>query len=417
MLAAVRDSFDRRRSPVRVLHYSHDSYGLGHLRRTLTIAAGLHASRPDVTQLIVSGAADTLGWTLPPGVDWVKLPSAIKVGAGEYRARALDCDFGELRDLRAELLLAAARSFRPHVAVIDHVPAGLEGEALPALSYLHSVGTPLVLGLRDVVDDPALVRRSWRRQGLYRLLDELYDRILVYGAPELHEVATEYGFSPRARAKTRYVGFLGAPRPQAREVVRSRLRLSTGRFVLVTAGGGGDGFPLLRTMVDALRTEGAATRDFDVLLVAGPLMPERDRAELERMLPSGDARVRLVASLPELHDVLAAADAVVSMGGYNTTREILTYRRPAVVVPRVWPRLEQLVRAQGLARLGLVNVLHPAELTSARLLSGVREVLARGVRSVAHVPLDGVDRFADEIEELLLEHGASPVAERALAHA
>jgi predicted glycosyltransferase len=62
---------------------------------------------------------------------------------------------------------------------------------------------------------------------------------------------------------------------------------------------------------------------------------------------------------PEAMALIAGAERVVAMGGYNTTLEALSLRKPTLLVPRVRPRREQAIRAERLAALGLVDVLHP----------------------------------------------------------
>src|SRR5688500_8081967 len=188
------------RGGIRLLYYSHDSYGLGHLRRTLALAHHVRAKLPEATQLLVSGAAHTDGWSLPDGADWLKLPTVVKAGAGDYRPRSLECSIGSTVELRSDIVLAASRRFRPDFFVVDHVPDGLNGEALPALREAAASGARLVFGMRDVLDGAVLVRRDWRKAGVHALLDDLYDRIVVYGDESVYEVAAEYRFSAAAVA-------------------------------------------------------------------------------------------------------------------------------------------------------------------------------------------------------------------------
>lgn len=396
---------------LRILYYSHDSFGLGHLQRTLALAHSVRARRPDSTQLIVSGAAYTDGWALPAGADWLKLPSVVKTGSGAYRSRSLQCSFETTRELRQELVLAAARRFRPDVFVVDHAPAGLDGEALPALHHAAAAGSRLVLGLRDVLDDATLVHRAWRKARTHALLDGLYDDIVVYGDPTVYDVVGEYGFSEVAARKTQYLGYLRAPQPAPAAEVRARLGLNGDRLLLVTAGGGGDGYSLISAALDSLVQD--RLERTTALVVTGPLMGSDERmSAAERAAGYGD-RVRVVDAVTSLGDVVAAADAVVSMGGYNTVREILTYGRPALIVPRVRPRLEQFVRAEALARRGLVRTLHPAELTPERFGLEVRTLLDGAAPRPLLPRMDGLERFVDVIDDL-----ADPtLQEEALAHA
>lgn len=387
---------------IRILYYAHDSFGLGHLRRTLALAHHVRARMPSSTQLVISGAAHSDGWTLPAGADWVKLPTVVKAGAGDYRPRSLDWSIGSAVELRRDIILAASRRFSPDVLVVDHVPDGLNGEALPALHQAAANGTRLVLGLRDVLDGAMFVRRAWRRAGIHRLLDDLYDRIVVYGDPYVYDVAGEYEFSPAAAAKTRYVGYLSAPSPPpAAGSVRRRYGVGDSRLVVATAGGGGDGFTLLRTALDALAAE--PLPDARVVVVCGPLMADAERDELEARVQRCGPAVALVTAVPDLAELVAAADVVVSMAGYNTVREILTYRRRALLVPRVHPRVEQLIRAQALERRGLARLLHPAELTPERLRAELCALLDSAPPPPCDFSLDGLDRFVAELEELVAE--------------
>lgn len=383
---------------IRILYYSHDSYGLGHLRRNLALAHHARAAFPDATQLIISGAAHSDGWSLPAGADWLKLPSVVKAGAGKYRPRSLDCSYDSTLELRKDIVLAASRRFRPDIFVVDHVPDGLDGEALPALRHAAASGARLVLGLRDVLDDARLVRRAWRNGRIHRLLDSLYDRIVVYGDRAVYDLTAEYGFSPAAAAKTRYVGYLRAPSPTPAAVVRSQYGIGEERLVVVTTGGGGDGFALHAAALDSFAT--APLPQTQVIAVCGPLMPDVERKELERRAARCGRSVRIVTVVQDLADFVAAADAVISMAGYNTVREILSYRRPALLVPRVRPRVEQLIRARALERRGLVRVVEPAELTPERLNAELRHLLAAGPPPASQFSLDGLDGFVAELQEI-----------------
>jgi predicted glycosyltransferase len=136
-------------------------------------------------------------------------------------------------------------------------------------------------------------------------------------------------------------------------------------------------------------------------------MADDEQHELERRA-AGIPGLRLVTSLPDLADLVAAADAVVGMAGYNTVREILSYRRRALLVPRVDPRVEQLIRAEALERRGLVRVLHPDELTPERLGAELRRLLAAGQPPSPDFSLSGLDGFVAQLREL----GAASADER-----
>src|SRR2546425_26021 len=169
--------------------YCHDTYGLGHLRRTLTLARYLATRTPSLSQLIVTGSPVPHNFAFPDGTDYVKVPSVLKVGAAQYAPRSLSAPFTAICDMRGEMILSAATHFRPHVLIVDHAPAGLNGEILATLRAQRdefSSHTRLVLGLRDILDEAPRVRKVWNRERVYELLDDRYDLILVYGQPDVY---------------------------------------------------------------------------------------------------------------------------------------------------------------------------------------------------------------------------------------
>jgi predicted glycosyltransferase len=292
--------------------YSHDSYGLGHLQRTLALAHHLHDRWPQAPQLIVTGSPSAEPFHFPETADYLKLPSVVKVGAGQYEARSMPVSFNEVHGLRREVMESAARTFQPDVLMVDNVPAGLKGELVPTLRYLKESGSArLVLTLRDIVDEGTRVMPDWSQEGVYELLDDVYDLILVYGDPDVHDPVREYGFSPKTAAKTHYVGYI---RRDTLSIspgeARAQLELRTSRLVVVTAGGGGDGYDLLRTALEGVHQRGA-TLPFDFLVVTGPLMPPEQRDALRRLIPP-DAAVHFCEFAPELASYIAAADVVVT---------------------------------------------------------------------------------------------------------
>lgn len=378
-----------RDGPPTALFYCHDTFGLGHFRRTVSIAAALTQRTPGLTALIATGSPVAHAFRLPPGVDYLKLPSVAKVGAGRYASRPLGLEFRELSALRSELLASAARHLRPDLVVVDNVPAGLAGELRTTLRALNG-RSHVVLGLRDVVDEPARVRRSWTLDGSYELLEDVYDRILVYGQREVFDVAAGYALPPAVAARTRYVGYLARrSRTPARRLRRRQ------PLVLVTAGGGEDGGPLLRAALEARESV-----DGDWLVVTGPFLAVEERAELRdraRSIP----RTRVVDFVQDLPGWMHAAAAVISMAGYNSVCELLSCGAPAVLVPRVEPRVEQLLRARALEQRGLVRVIHPCELSAERLAGHVAALLAGDTPHGRPVDLSGVDATVAELSSLV----------------
>lgn len=383
------------------MFYCHDTYGLGHFRRTLTLAHHFRATMPDVSQLIVTGSPVASQFSLPAGADYVKLPSVTKNAEGRYRPRSLSGNIDVVRNMRQDILLSSARHFQPDFFIVDHAPGGLKGEAIATLRHFKELypNTRLIVGLRDILDESATVRASWEREGIHELFDDIYDLILVYGNRNFYDVVEEYGLSPKAAAKTRFVGYLGRePGTRSSEEVRASLDMQTDKLVVVTAGGGGDGQALYQAMLRDLEIAGGS--DFDCLIVGGPLLSAAERTEVRAHL-GGRGNVHFLDFTDDMISYVAAADAVISMGGYNTVCEILSTRRPSIIVPRVQPRQEQLIRAKVLSDRGLTGMIHPLDLEPERLLTSTENLLAGSAADRPLFPMDGLGNVVTEVNSLL----------------
>lgn len=361
--------------PLRFLLYCHDTYGLGHLRRTLALATYFTHMLPDAQVLIVTGSPLAHAFTLPPRVDYVKLPAVTKQPDGTYTSRSLNIDFLALRDLRATLLRETALTYQPDVFLVDHAPQGMQGEVLPTLTMLRARMPHClrVLGMRDIVDDRDSVRRTWKRTGVYHTLATCYDLLLVYGSQDFYDVAQEYQL-PSA-LPVHYCGYLdhiGAEQPEQLPAIAPSS--SEPPLVVVTAGGGGDGFPLLYTYLSGLQT--LVNQPMKSIIITGPLMSEGEQHTLHSLAASQPTdSVQIKAFIPDSIALFRSADLVVSMAGYNTTTELLALRQRMLLVPRTTPRLEQYERATRLAQYGLAQFISPVELTPAHLLACVQDTL------------------------------------------
>lgn len=393
----------------RIAVFTHDTFGLGHVRRCLRILRALAERAPDSALLLVTGSpAVHAAGELPGNADVVKVPTIARTGAEASRPPHLPIPLDDVSRLRRQLIQEAVLTFAPDVFLVDNFPLGSRRELLPTLRELSRRPARVVLGLRDILDAPEVVRADWTRQGAYDVLDRCYDRILVYGMREVLDLAEAYGLAPEVAAKVRYCGYVteSAP-PRPADEVRARIGAAA-PFLLATGGGGGDGFPLLSRVLEAL----PRLPDLAAVLVAGPLMGAGDRERLRAAAAAGRGNVTLLDHLPDLRSALAAADAVVSMGGYNLAAEIASVRARAVIVPRTWRygeheardhapvEWEQVLRAQAFARLGVLDVLAPEEATPERLAERIRAALARPRAREGAIQLNGLGHAVDHVLEL-----------------
>ena len=398
---------------VRILMYSHDTYGLGHVTRTLRIAGAIRNRTRRASILVLSGSPVAPYLPLPAGADLVKLPSVLKAGADRYRARNLAVDFAQIKRMRRNVIRSTAESFKPHLFLVDNVPLGMKGEIIPTLEMIRAQlpRTRIILNLRDILDDPDVIRCSWERDGVHDVLRTLYDQIYVLGDPEVFDAIEAYGF-PADR--TLHVGYAT---PSPRRVASSARPPAAGEGgtarVLLTAGGGGDGFDLLSAALKGL-TElsrgGSLRTPLDVEVVTGPLMAAGDRIDVARLARRCGARIEeFVQDLPGR---MLASHLVFSMAGYNTSCDILSHAHAAIIHPRTTPRVEQLIRARAFAARGIATMLPPDRLDPQSFAEAALRVLqgGRGIDDGRPPLLGGLERLADHLVETYV--GDPPAARR-----
>jgi len=341
-----------RKDGSRVLIYSHDTFGLGHLRRCRTLAHSLVESNKNLSVLILSGSPIIGSFDFRSRVDFVRVPGVIKLRNGDYTSLNLHMDIEETLKIRSSIIQHTALIFDPDIFIIDKEPTGLRGEVLETLRLLKARGTRLVLGLRDVMDEPGALAPEWKRKNVMPALRDLFDDIWIYGLPQICDPLEGIALPEKVRRKITYTGYLERfseppPEHQLPEITRRP-------FLLVTPGGGGDGEGLIEWVLRAY--ESGEMLPYPALLVLGPFMDrERRTAFIERARKL--RRVEAITFDAHMEHLVANAVGVVAMGGYNTFCEILSLDKRALIVPRTAPRMEQFIRASRAQEFGLVRML------------------------------------------------------------
>jgi predicted glycosyltransferase len=315
----------------------------------------------------------------------------VKSAPGEWDALSLPISSGEMLSLRRDLLTSAAVSFRPDILLVDHMPHGARGELLPALEALRSSPTTFVLGLRDILDAPDIVQRTWSSEGAAAAVEEFYDLVLVYGDQRVFDVADQYAWGPAAAQLVEYCGYVCAPvvgRNARRIRTRALLAGPQGALVVAMAGGGADAFPMMDALLEGFEQLSAESA-CSLILITGPFMPAAERRQLTTRAHGLPVQVR--KSVRDTASYIAAADVVVGMAGYNTTVEILRSGKPAVLVPRDGPSAEQRMRAGLFADHGWVRVVDPIELSPDRLAATVLDALRDPTVAAFGPDLAGLD--------------------------
>jgi predicted glycosyltransferase len=382
--------------------YSHDAVGIGHLRRNLLIAQSLAGPRGGASVLMMAGVPEATAFRIPPRVDVLTLPALRKEADGVYQPRRLGIPSDTLLGLRAGALRAALESFEPDLLIVDKLPLGVAEELRPALHSLRAAGrTRCVLGLRDVLDDPQRVRADWERRAYPAAVEEFYSAVWVYGDPRVYDPVREYAFDPSLAAKVRYTGYLERPATaEDDDAAVAALAPAPGtRLALCMVGGGEDGAALAESFARAPLPD-----DMQAVVLEGPFMPPDARRRLLG-LAAANPRLRVLDFIPEPAALLRRADCVITMGGYNCVCEALSAGKRPLVVPRVNPRIEQLIRARRLGELGLLDVLHPDDATPEALSRWLHDFNPTRRQTSPREAMDfsGLERLPELMNQLLRE--------------
>ena len=384
-----------------ILMYSHDTYGLGHIRRSMALARNIRGAG-EHNVIILTGSPIVGRFDFPQGIDFVRVPGMIKQSNDLYVPYSIKVSPEIAMAIRQNIILATARAFRPSVFLVDKAPLGLKREVVPTLEWLREKcpDTRLILGLRDIMDSPESTIEEWRRKNIYDVLDRLYSEIWVYGSRDVYDPVREYEIPPHIASKMHFTGYIPRQIPSARH--RPRIRRSMGvapgeKFVLVTAGGGGDGHKVVDTYLTML--ENLPAPRFRSMIVTGPMLAEDVYDELAAR--ARKLRVRICKFYRKMEKAILAADCVVSMGGYNTMCEIVGAARPSLIIPRSNPREEQLIRARIFAARGLLEYIPWETVTPGPMLERIETLLRESDRyasALADFPMTAFDVINTRIQ-------------------
>jgi predicted glycosyltransferase len=377
-----------------IVFYCQHVLGMGHFMRSLSIVSALAPHRT----VFVTGGPDVPG-ALPAHVVHERLP--VMSMDEEFKEMLAGQDLEAAKRERAAMLAAIMERERPDVLVVELYPFGrkaFEFELLPVLKAIRrgAYGRPrVVCSLRDILVEKTDPEKYQSR--VVGRLNDYFDALLVHSDPGLFTLEETFPRIAEAKIPVEYTGFVTQmPSPGARQAVRVAMGISPDeKLVVASAGGGKVGSELLFAAVNSyplLITDNRVRLE----IFTGPFL---DEEAYQRLLAHSSAHERICVSrfAGNFLDILAAADASLSLAGYNTTMNVLASGVPALV----WPfaqNQEQSLRAHRLEGLGALTVIEPGDFEPARLAALVSQLL-RGPRE-AKAPafrLDGAAQSAQFI--------------------
>ena len=381
----------------RVVLYSHDTFGLGHLRRSRALATALTESGVAGSAIILTGSPIAGRFTFPKAVDHVRLPGVKKLSDGSYVSQVTGMSIDATTDLRVGLIKSTLQQYQPDLLIVDKEPTGFRGELLSSLSMLSRLGkTRIVLGLRDVLDEPKVLAAEWKRKGAVEAVEKFYHETWVYGVKSIYDPTLGLPLSDASRHRMFWTGYL-------RRKIIDPVSVPNQPFVLITPGGGGDGQAMVDLVLRAYELDRTLTPN--ALLVYGPFLSGDARNSFEKRVAALNGRVSTTGFESQIESLFSEAKGVVSMGGYNTFCEVLSFDKRAIIVPRTKPRLEQWIRANRAEEIGLVRNLDEFRdgLTPQSMIAAIRGLPSQRCPSEAGADglLDGLNVVIERAQRLM----------------
>lgn len=380
------------RTGFRAVLYSPGTVGSGHFRRNLLLVRRFAAAYPDASFLLLTDAREAGSFGFPDSVDYISLP-VLREDPDGGRPGMLPHQLAEVQQLRASVLEAALLRFAPDVVLVDQLPDGLLGELRAPLTRLRAeLGTRLVLGLRDIIDDPTLVRAEWERAGHAQTLRTLYDAVWIFGDPWVYDALTEYALPADIAARAEYTGYLNPAYERERAALENADCLATQLFqqervVLCQPGGGEEGVRLADAFLAADLPAGTTG-----VLVTRPFMASAVRERLVAQVAARRGRFHVLSMIGEPARLVAHAERVITTGSYDGITEVVALGKQALVVPLTQPRHEQLIRTRRFAEFGLVDMLHPDHLSPATLSTWLQRPHRPARFARRALDMNGLDR-------------------------
>ncbi len=366
-----------RAGPARILFWVQHLLGIGHLKRTSTLARALADAGFNVT--VVSGGFPVPGLRLGRA-SFVQLPPV----------RAVDLYFKDLRteggrpiddawrETRRAALMAAADAIQPDIVLTELFPFGrrqMAFELEPFLTEMRARGAYIACSVRDILVAPPKPERLLE---MLERTERLFDRVLVHGDPNLVPFEETFPHRERLGDRLAYTGYV------VEEPIKVAGRDGAGE-VIVSAGGGAVSEPLLRAALAAKPLSQARSLPWRLLCGAG--IGEAAMLDLQHL---ADPATVVEPARPDFPGLLARGRLSVSQAGYNTIMDVLAAGIPGVVVPYAGGlESEQTLRARRLAERGVLHVVDEASLSPETLAAAIDRALTVPRRALGNLATEG----------------------------
>ena len=365
---------------------------MGHLVRSLALADSL---ADHFRVMLLNGGRMPKGLVIPPGVQVINLPPLGIDETNQLVSHDKRISVERALDRRKKMIRTCFDNLRPAVVVLELFPFGRKKFAVelrPLLEAAHSDDRRsfIVCSLRDIFGSQRVIQQKYDDRAAM-MANQFFDLVLVHSDPSFAHFDEFFHPAVPLKVPVIHTGFV-VPRPTAARVEIGRKR------IVVSAGGGIAGEPLLRIAIDALQwLEDDPQTEMKV--IAGPFLPD-DAWNTLRVLARGRPQLTVVRCVNNLCDEMRGAAVSISQAGYNTCLDVVRAGVPALLVPFVKGNdNEQQKRALRLQKLGAAQVLDQENLNPARLAMAIRELMNRKMTK-SQLDFDGAKRSTQIITSM-----------------
>ncbi|NHC33168.1 glycosyltransferase family protein [Scytonema millei] len=386
----------------KIMFYCQYLSGMGHLVRSSEIVQNL--AKYFQVYFIVGGP-QIQGFELPTQVEVIRLP-AIWLEEGKFTVGDSPFTVEEVKEARKKILITECDRIKPDCLITEFFPFGrhkLLFELIPLVEYLKATSpkTKIVSSLRDVIGKESAPEEE---KTICDLMNRYFDLLLFHADSRFQTFSDSFARHKEIKAEIVHTGFV-TQLPKITftpfDELWNEAGLDTVKIV-ASIGGGRIGHEVLETLI---RSSAILSQSLPhvIKIFTGSFMPAEKVAHLRKLASDRD-NIQIETYTPKLLEYMQTADISISLGGYNTTMNILSTGVRAIVIPIGHEQVdkEQLHRTQKLENLGLIDSIHPQDLSPLNLSEKIVNCLYKNTLNNSEMfDLQGAENTANFLKSFL----------------
>lgn len=353
---------------MKVLLYSHDGRGAGHISRTVALANAIKRKHLDWKVLCVTGGNSFSTLNKNDSIDWVKLPSyKTVVEKGHVRAKLGPLGYGkmELAKMRSKILLNVAKTFSPDLLIVEYFPKGKLDEMEKAVEWLKkNTSCRMFLGLRGVISDVGdFAYEDVFNKENFSFIERNYSSVFCHTDKSVFDIRKEYDLPKSLVDKVVFTGYVS----RAYELEKiGALPKSAERFDRIV--GSGCSVNGLKFNEHMLKLKSSYFPQEKWAIFLGDSMPKADQAKIINRAKK-DESLDIILFSDKFLDYLSSCGSIITHGGYNLITDTLFFKKPVAYIARDVPERDQEIHLDYLKKSGaIVDYLSEKNLTEGNLL-------------------------------------------------